>query len=100
MESKEIKAYDRLFDSLMEGSILTDDEKLRYNEIVSNALTEKQELEKFARLVISKEIPINILRDVKSVEAYNELFTRLELKNRLLTQAEFDFVKSMVKRYE
>ena len=70
-----------------------------YNQksnIVYQALQEKQDLEKFTRLVVKKKVELMSLFLSSSAEQYNNQFVRDDNK---LTEEEFTFIKEMIAKY-
>lgn len=71
------------------------DEQIETFKILIN---QAEEIEKALKIIIEKEVRINLFKHCKSVEEYNEDMLFYEQKQ--LTKAEFDLVKKVVGRYE
>lgn len=107
-ESKEMKALNEIGNTnLGENPYISFEEDKSKNvlkedyEIVEQALKDKQELERFTRLVIEKCIKIQLVCVVGEVEQYNQTYVYDNMLNVkwCLTKDEFNFAKEMVEKY-
>lgn len=67
-------------------------------EKAEQALIKTQNLERFTKLVIEKNVEIQLLKENETAEDYNLHFIIDDYQE--LTQEEFDFIKEIIKKYE
>ena len=91
---KEIEALDDFMDLVTCQGCFEKAQKCY--DIIEEALTEKQDLERFTRLVVEKKVELMSLFLSSSAEQYNNQFVYDRYQ---LTEEEFAFIKAMIARY-
>jgi hypothetical protein len=102
MGENEEKYYRVLFtDFVDEKEKIILEKNLINNNPIEQALKDKQELERFTRLCIEKNVDIPLIKQCNYLNVYNlELCIKDEfLKRQELTEEEFNFAKEMIKKY-
>ena len=102
---KEFEAVKRLRQETCLATYMPDFDKEECLQVIEKDITEKQNLERFTRLVVEKNLIIAVIefyafnRNYEKSIALKVYNSTVNFEEQKLTQEEFDFIKEIIAKY-